>query len=211
MRNSTLVLNADYSPLSIVPLSTVPWQTAITMLVTNKATALEMYDNWTVHSPRAAFQVPAVIVTNKYFRRPDQVRYSAGSVFLRDEFRCAYCKQQFPLKELTIDHVVPKSKGGVRSWENSVTACRSCNIKKSDNIILLEKMPHKPTSFFMASKRKKFPVIISHESWKYYLGWPENLYIYRDPRSRQRAETNNMRLLREKFCFEKFMDDETHG
>jgi 5-methylcytosine-specific restriction endonuclease McrA len=210
MRNSTLVLNADYSPLSIVPISTVSWQNAITMLVTQKATALEMYEDWTIHSARAAFQVPAIIVTKKYFRRLDRIKYSSSSVFLRDEFKCAYCKQQFPVKELTIDHVVPKSKGGLRTWENSVTACRSCNAEKADKMIRPDKIPIKPSVFSIVNKRKKFPIVICHESWKSFLDWPENLYILCDPRSRLRGETKKLRLLSEKFSFEKIIGDDAH-
>lgn len=63
------------------------------------------------------------------FNRP---KVSRLGVFMRDAFRCQYCGNRFPPKNLTIDHVVPRSRGGRTEWSNIVTACMSCNIKKGD-------------------------------------------------------------------------------
>jgi 5-methylcytosine-specific restriction endonuclease McrA len=75
----------------------------------------------------------------KFYKFSNKVKFSRSNVFLRDMFTCQYCKDVFEKKDLTIDHLIPKSKGGVTSWENVTTSCKSCNLKKADNIP--EKLP----------------------------------------------------------------------
>ena len=81
----------------------------------------------------------------KYHKFSSTVKFSRSNVFLRDMYTCQYCKNVFEKKDLTIDHVIPKSKGGTTNWENVATSCKSCNIAKADKI--LENLPKisKPT------------------------------------------------------------------
>lgn len=104
-----------------------------------------------VHSPSRSFQLPAVIRLKQYIRPylSLSVRLSRQNIFLRDDHVCQYCYKKFAEKRLTIDHVVPLSKGGRHEWTNVVTACSQCNNRKGDknlevtNLRLLNR-PEKP-------------------------------------------------------------------
>jgi 5-methylcytosine-specific restriction endonuclease McrA len=96
----------------------------------------------------------------------------------RDKYCCQYCGGQFLYQELTIDHVVPKSKGGRLTWENSVTACGPCNVKKGDSLYpkpLTE--PKRPTWHQINYANKHHPLIIPDISWQSYIQWPEDKLI----------------------------------
>jgi len=76
-------------------------------------------------------QIPSVVVLHKYIRRfPFRLSCNRRNVFWRDNYQCQYCGNVFRFDLLTMDHVVPKSKGGEKSWENIVTSCASCNSQK---------------------------------------------------------------------------------
>lgn len=86
-----------------------------------------------VRTVSAKFPVPAVIRLNRWVqlkRKPSIIRFSRANIYLRDEFTCQYCVQQFHETELTLDHVIPVVRGGKKSWDNIVTACRRCNQTK---------------------------------------------------------------------------------
>lgn len=117
-----------------------------------------------VHSVRRDFSVPAVLRL-RYYIKPKQfrrVRLSRENIFLRDNYTCQYCHDTFPYKELTLDHVMPVSRGGPKSWKNLVTACHKCNHKKGSrtpreaNMPLLNKpVPLKWTPQFDVKSRIK--------------------------------------------------------
>jgi hypothetical protein len=76
---------------------------------------------------------PEAIVLTRYDQLHKKTLYLGGrTIFIRDEFTCCYCDKKKPGKELSIDHIIPKSKGGPNSWENCVTACKKCNHYKAD-------------------------------------------------------------------------------
>ena len=78
-----------------------------------------------------ALRVPRVVHLHRYERFPRPiVRLTRRNVMLRDGHQCQYCARRPPLRELNIDHIVPRSRGGTDSWENLVTACRLCNLRK---------------------------------------------------------------------------------
>jgi len=171
-----LLLNSDGSPLSIIPLSVVSWQEAIKLLILDKVTPIEFYSDWTVHSPTLAMQVPAIIITKKYHESATRIRFTKQNLYWRDNGNCQYCNKHFNIKDLTLDHVTPKSMGGRKVWENIVLSCCDCNWTRGDDIsIRPNKIPRKPTYYQLVSERRKFPISISHESWKLFLNWPEDL------------------------------------
>ena len=99
------------------------------------------------------------------------------NVFLRDKFRCQYCGSK---KELTFDHLLPRSKGGKTNWDNVVTACSSCNIKKGGRFFVspemaLNQMPYQPTTEDLHMNGKNFPPNYLHKSWMDYLYWDVEL------------------------------------
>lgn len=166
-----LVLNADASPVSMLPLSTIGWEEAIRYLVSDKATPLEWYDDWIVRSEKWSTRVPAVMILKEYQKKKTSVRFSKQNVFLRDGYVCQYCEDDVSKKTATLDHVLPTSHGGKTTWENTVTACAPCNASKGNNKKIVPKMkPYKPTYFQLAEKRKRLNWELQHPSWANYLG-----------------------------------------
>jgi len=108
----TLILNADASPISVLPLSTIPWEESIRYLVSDKATVLEWYDDWIVHSATWETRVPAVMILKEYQKKKTSVRFSKQNVFLRDLFKCQYCVIEGNNNTDTLDHVLQTSHGG---------------------------------------------------------------------------------------------------
>jgi 5-methylcytosine-specific restriction endonuclease McrA len=168
--SDTLVLNADGAPVSFLPISTIDWQEAIKYMVLDKCHVLEWHDDWIVRSATWETPVPSVIILKEYMKAKTTVRFSKSNVFLRDLYTCAYCDSNLEKRDCTLDHVLPVSKGGKTSFENTVTACGGCNAKKgNDHKVKPKFRPHKPDFYELVNKRKRFPFNIRHESWKDYL------------------------------------------
>jgi 5-methylcytosine-specific restriction endonuclease McrA len=121
----TLVLNAGYEPLAVVS-----FKRAIVLVMNQKATVLESDRDHPVWSISNAYDRPSVILLARYVRIPHgrAVPVSRRGVLRRDSHRCAYCGTS----ATTIDHVVPRSRGGRDSWENLVACCLRCNNAKGD-------------------------------------------------------------------------------
>lgn len=166
----TLVLNADGQPISMLPPSTIQWKEAVTYVWLDKVNVLEWYDDWVVRSSSWETRVPAVIMLKEMHRRRRSPRFSRYNVNLRDMFSCQYCNTQFPQSQLTLDHVLPISKGGKTNWENIVSACNPCNGKKGNNEKIRPKiLPHQPDYYELVAKRKKLDFEIRHPSWEAFL------------------------------------------
>jgi 5-methylcytosine-specific restriction endonuclease McrA len=117
-----LVLNSWFLPCRIVN-----WQDAITSLCLDKAEMIVAYDE-KIHSPSTTMELPAVIrMKSNRSRNKRSIRFSRQNVYLRDNYTCQYCGRQLHPKELTYDHVVPRSAGGIREWTNITTCCLECN------------------------------------------------------------------------------------
>ena len=167
---STLILNSDATPVSMLPLSTVSWEEAIRYLVADKAIALEWYDDWIVRSQRWETRVPAVMMLKEFQKKKTGIRFSKQNVFLRDGYRCAYCDIDVSRKTATLDHVLPSSHGGRTIWENCVTACGPCNANKGNNKKIVPKFkPYRPTYFQLAEKRRRMNWDFHHPSWANYV------------------------------------------
>jgi len=121
----TLVLNAGYEPLAVVS-----FRRALVLVMNGKAVVLARDDAHPVIGIHDAFERPSVIVLRRYVRIPHsrQVPLTRRGVLRRDGNRCAYCAAT----ATTIDHVMPRSRGGADSWENLVACCLKCNNIKSD-------------------------------------------------------------------------------
>ena len=166
----TLVLNADGQPISYLPPSTVQWKEAITYLWLDKVSVLEWYDDWIVHSANWETRDPAVIMMKEMMRRRKNPRFSKYNVYLRDMFTCQYCEAKIPQSQLSLDHVLPISKGGRTSWTNIVAACTPCNSRKGNktNIIPIRR-PYQPDYYDLVNKRKQLDFTIKHPSWEVFL------------------------------------------
>jgi 5-methylcytosine-specific restriction endonuclease McrA len=151
-----LVLNADYTPLRVIP-----WQRAVTLLLDDKASLVESYAGRVVRSATEAMPWPAVVALHRYTRFRNRIRFNRQNVLARDAYTCQYCGTQPrrasgrpDLSELTIDHVVPRAHADragriqldgrhlpVTCWENVATACVPCNGVKADRTPRQARMP----------------------------------------------------------------------
>jgi len=166
-----LILNADYRPLSYFPLSLWPWQEAIKAVYLKRVNVAAEYEE-VVRSEKLTLPLPSVIVLKNYVVPTKAVPFTRATLFLRDEFTCQYCG--YKGKDLTFDHVVPKSRGGKTRWDNVVAACQSCNLRKAAKTtsqagFKLKKAPTKPSPEVLLNKGKKFPPSDMHKSWNNFL------------------------------------------
>lgn len=143
--NTVLVLNATYEPLNVVPV-----RRAIVLLLKEKAELLEAASE-RVRSADVSLPVPVVIRLLGFVQvpRPLTVPCSRRAVMMRDNFTCQYCGAQPAKSELTVDHVVPRSRGGDTTWENVVCSCKPCNLRKGSHTpeevgLRLRATPHRP-------------------------------------------------------------------
>lgn len=134
-----LVLNADFQPLKFTP-----WKNGLIQVIVDSkesAYAVEYYDEWVIlDSSGVEYQIPAVIALKHYINIGNaQAPYTKGNVFIRDKLTCQYCAKKFRRDDLTVDHVIPRSRwkalgneGRVSCFENVVAACKDCNALKAD-------------------------------------------------------------------------------
>jgi 5-methylcytosine-specific restriction endonuclease McrA len=126
--SSVLVLNATYEPLSVVSV-----QRAVVLLLKEKAEIVEAAEA-VLRSEHLTIPIPLVIRLVYYVRIPYRVSLpvTRRTVLARDHYTCQYCGDQPPRKDLTVDHILPRSRGGHTTWENVVTACQRCNGRKGN-------------------------------------------------------------------------------
>lgn len=113
-----LVLNADYRPLSYYPLSLWDWRNAVKAVFLDRVNIVSEYDRH-VHSPSFDMRLPSVVSLKSYVRPARYPAFTRFNVFLRDRFSCQYCGNA---RDLTFDHLIPRSRGGLTKWDNVVTA-----------------------------------------------------------------------------------------
>lgn len=138
-----LILNQSYEPVSVCSA-----KKAIILIFLTKAEIVAKRDGKVVRSINYSMPFPSVIRLARYIKVPfKKIELSRRNILKRDGFRCQYCGTKS--HELTIDHIIPKSRGGSDSWDNLVSACKSCNNKKADRTpeeagIHLIKRPRRP-------------------------------------------------------------------
>lgn len=178
-RHPALVLNADYQPLRMLPLSKLRWQETVKAVLSGKAVVVDVYPNVYVRSVGLDMPVPSVIALREYAptgkARP---AFTRRNVFLRDGYRCQYCGQLFRTSDLSLDHVQPRCLGGKLNWENAVTCCKKCNGRKGSlrpnqlhtvGMKLLS-TPRCPSQFELLSEASKFVPRRVHPTWAPFLG-----------------------------------------
>jgi 5-methylcytosine-specific restriction endonuclease McrA len=171
-----LVLNADFRPLSYYPLSLWSWQDAIKAVFMDRVNIVSEYDT-VVRSPSFDMRLPSVVSLKTYIKPSRTPAFTRFNVFLRDRFSCQYCSSR---EELTFDHVIPRSKGGLTTWENVVAACSPCNLRNGDKMpAVVDMFPmqkaYAPTVNDLHRNGKLFPPNYLHESWLDYLYWDSEL------------------------------------
>lgn len=125
-----LVLNADYTPINVTDL-----KRAFNLIYKGKAEIIKHNPIAPIITEIKKFKRPTIIRLLKYISIPfRKVTLNRVNIFRRDNFKCGYCGEKDRHK-LTIDHIIPKSKGGKNTWQNLVTCCKSCNIKKDNKTL----------------------------------------------------------------------------
>lgn len=164
--SGVLVLNASYEPLHVVSV-----RRAIVLLLKDKAEVIEAAER-TFRALHHDVQVPLVIRLVTYVRIPHRLTLPLNrrNVFVRDEFTCQYCGRQPGRANLTMDHVIPRSRGGDFSWENIVAACGACNQKKGNRLpkecnMIPRRAPYRPR-FLAVALLGEAP---GHEVWAKYI------------------------------------------
>ena len=159
----TLKLDLTYRPVGVIDCLE-----ALVLCIVGKATAVEEYEQ-EVSSPSVSFKIPSVIVLKTVVKFINHGMHpSRNNIIWRDQNQCQYCGVVEPSKELTVDHILPRSRGGGNSWTNLVACCKHCNQKKRDrtpeeaNMKLLNK-PVKPKNSVLRHINEVQPI------WNIYL------------------------------------------
>lgn len=144
LNDPVLVLNRNWQVTTFLPV-----QTAIVTAMRDMASVLDpesyellSFDKWVSHQPKdhdwiktssGQIAAPQVIVLKKYGERPPRkLTFTRPNLYRRDDYTCQYCGDPLPASELTVDHVLPRSRGGKNGWDNCVAACEGCNGRKAD-------------------------------------------------------------------------------
>lgn len=167
LHRPVLVLNASYEPVNICAA-----RRALVLILKGVAMA-EEHAQGNFHAQRAAFPMPSVIRLLEYRRIPHQSRaLSRKNILMRDRFTCQYCHKVFNSADLTLDHVIPRSRGGDTSWENLVASCHACNNRKGNRTPdeAGMKLLHAPRPYNLHTGRHLMRLLgRGDEQWKKYL------------------------------------------
>jgi 5-methylcytosine-specific restriction endonuclease McrA len=151
MEQKVLILNQDFSAFALCSI-----QKAFILIYLDKAEMVHRSETGTLRSISQSFPIPSIIRLQRYVHVPYKgIALSRHNVMKRDAYQCLYCGST---KNLTLDHMIPKSRGGDSSWTNLVTACMRCNTRKGDRTpeeagLILKQKPKKPSlvSFLVAN------------------------------------------------------------
>lgn len=147
---SVLMLSTGYEPLF-----KTSWKRAITAIVSGRAEVIEVHDNLTIGTVTGKIPLPIKarftggVLIGKIKNLSRSAKLSRKALFLRDNGKCQYCNAGLSLKTSTIDHIIPKSRGGRHEWKNVVLSCSRCNQKKGANLLketslILKRRPYEP-------------------------------------------------------------------
>ena len=164
----TLVLNSGFEPLHLVS-----WQKAICLVLIGKAEVVAEYDEF-INTVSDTFALPSIVRLKRYVRvvqHITRVRCTRRNILMRDGYKCQYCGINLTQKTGTVDHIRPRSKGGLMEWKNVVASCGTCNRKKGSRMLKqiglkLLSEPRRPT-WFEILKCGKEPVV---SEWLDFLG-----------------------------------------
>ncbi len=165
--SKVLVLNASYEPLNITS-----WRRATVLMLKGKAESLEEDASRNIRNDK---KLPTVIRLRYFIKVPYRdLALTRKNLLQRDNNCCQYCG--YKGEKLSIDHVLPRSRGGLDSWENVTTACLSCNVKKGSRTpkeakMTLNRKPYKPLSSLGFEAIKQIDSGLHKEWKKYVIGW----------------------------------------
>jgi 5-methylcytosine-specific restriction endonuclease McrA len=166
VNNAVLVLNQNYEPLNVCNI-----RRAIVLVIGGKAEILEANLRG-MSTASAVFPSPSVIRLMYMIKRPrPRVKLTRREIFIRDDFTCQYCGTRG--HELTIDHIIPRSRGGPHEWDNVVASCKACNHRKGGKSVAearmaLRNQPHEPRAgtYYTIERRLDFSM---QDTWQKFL------------------------------------------
>lgn len=167
-----LLLNQSYLPIQGISL-----RKAMKHLSKGKVEVIHYDENSAIYSTRNSWKIPTVVrlISSDYVRlHAYEPKCTKAGIHVRDNYTCAYCSEKISHKQLTIDHIVPVSKGGLTTWSNCVTACKKCNSHKADFSIEETKMylrikPYVPKSAIVYNEKNyKYR---DHPHWLKFLSY----------------------------------------
>ena len=165
----TLLLTQGYEPIQIIS-----WQRAVTLLALDKVEVVDEYDA-EIRAQSMIVRIPSIVRLRKAFRRyAKPVKFSRVNIYARDNYRCQYCGKRASIGELTYDHVMPRSRGGMTEWTNIVTCCYLCNRQKGGRTpreagMALLAQPTQPT--WMPSVQIRVSARSVPDAWRDYVYW----------------------------------------
>ena len=163
MHQRVLVLNYDFKPLSVCSV-----ERAFILVFMNKSEMVQPANGHKLRSVTKSFPMPSVIRLLRYVNAPYKgVQLTRQNIFKRDKFCCQYCGKS---KDLTLDHVLPRARGGKSAWTNLVTACKRCNTVKGNNTpeeagVKLQVQPFKPNYLMFIREFSGY----YQEEWKQFV------------------------------------------
>jgi 5-methylcytosine-specific restriction endonuclease McrA len=167
LHRPVLVLNASYEPINVCAA-----RRALVLVLKGVASA-EEHSHGQLRSARREVPVPSVIRLLEYRRMPHQTRaLSRKNILMRDRYTCQYCHKTLNSGELTLDHVMPRSRRGETTWENLVACCHPCNNKKGNRTPDEANMPlaRTPKPFSLHTSRHLMRLLgNSDDQWRKYL------------------------------------------
>jgi len=167
LQKPVLVLNASYEPINICAA-----RRALVLVLKGVASAEEESTHH-IHSARRTLKLPSVIRLLEYRRIPHQTRaLSRKNILVRDRYTCQYCHRTLPSAELTLDHVIPRSRAGETNWENLVACCNPCNNRKGNRTPEEAgmRLARAPRPFNLHTSRHLMRLLgKSDEQWRKYL------------------------------------------
>ncbi|MDI6642105.1 MAG: HNH endonuclease, partial [Elusimicrobiota bacterium] len=175
----------------------ISWQRALRLVYTDRANVVDeeyrtySFTDWCelsklikehpagfIHTPKLKIAIPEVIALRFYDKVPfREVKFTRRNIYEHYGYRCCYCGKKFPSEKLNLDHVVPRARGGKTNWENMVTSCIDCNLKKGDRLIeevnmKLKIKPTRPQTSPGLSVILKSPIKVK-SSWQKFI---DNVY-----------------------------------
>lgn len=140
----TLILDATYYPVQFVD-----WKKAMVLFFNHRAEVVDFHEDIEIRSTYQSYKLPKVLRLFQKVKALTRVKFTRSNVFYRDKYQCQYCLLKLKETELTLDHVLPKSRGGGTTWENIATSCHKCNNKKGHHTpeevgLRLHKKPIEP-------------------------------------------------------------------
>jgi 5-methylcytosine-specific restriction endonuclease McrA len=172
MNGRVLVLNASFEPINVCT-----ERRAVVMIFKGVARAEERNGHM-LHSAKLSIHAPSVIRLTEYIHIPFERRsLSRKNILLRDHSTCQYCGRQYPPSDLTLDHVLPRSRGGESTWDNLVACCKRCNHRKGNRTPEESSMHllRRPRGFSLHVNRQIMRYLgRADETWRKYLFYESN-------------------------------------